>query len=125
MDRYCEIYVFFTSEKEELIRLLKDIVKGKSDRNVIRTEIMEIYVDKNDSFDYELAKDVDKGFIYYHFILEIDLLSPNLTIVVESVADLLKQLWLKDIPAVAACDFEELLPNFDGKKNRNFIPRVK
>ncbi len=74
-------------------------------------------------FDEQIRKDEENGFLYYRYLLEIEPTEEfGKENAVEFVGKILDYLWSQGFPAVASCDYEELLPNNGGYKSPN-VPK--
>ncbi|MDQ0917060.1 1,4-dihydroxy-6-naphthoate synthase [Paenibacillus sp. V4I5] len=82
-------------------------------------EILDLSLIKNDDFDAIKRLDFPDGFLFSRYYLEVE---PNEKFnphsYVASISLLLECLWTKGFKAVAACDFEELLPRKGGYNYR-------
>ena len=79
--------------------------------NSVKSAHLDIAVDDNDEFDSEKANQGNDRWLYFRYTLEIDPIesvAPEDYIV--AVGNLLKSLWSSQMDAVAACDFEDQLP---------------
>ncbi len=117
-DLYCKLYIDTDLEIEQLKDKITSIVSGEKQLfRTIVTTFGEIDVNKNEDFDDEKRELVPDGFIYSKYYLDIE---PKEDIgqqdYISSIGDLLKSLWDKGLKSVAACDFEEELPQKGGYK---------
>ena len=115
-DLYCKLYVDTDLEIEQLKDKITSIVSGEKQLfRTIVTTYGEIDVNKNEDFDDEKRELVPDGFIYSKYYLDIE---PKEDIgqqdYISSIGDLLKSLWGSGLKSVAACDFEEELPQKGG-----------
>lgn len=119
----CNLYVDIDIEREELISKLSEFLGASVKGLYVENFHGYICVDKNDEFDCEMRKDKDDGFLYYQYLLEVEP-SPELDKQnqIGLVSKILHFFWSKGYPAVASCDYEELLPNKGGYKNPN-VPK--
>lgn len=110
---FCALYVDTDLSKTILIRLISTVLNGSIDRNTIDTAPAQIYVDDNDEFDNERNQEFPDGFLFFKYRLEISLRS-SLAESVSLVGTLLEEFWHRGFRAVAACDFEKMLPHGGG-----------
>lgn len=106
---YCKIFVQGASSRDALLDILVTSVAGERRRTGLTTSLMEIDIRKNDDHDAERARASD--FLHFQFFLDVE---PIPGVVreryIREVSVLLKSLWAKGILAVAACPFEDELP---------------
>lgn len=115
-DLYCKLYIDTDLEIEQLKDKITSIVSGEKQLfRTIVTTFGEIDVNKNEDFDDKKRELVPDGFIYSKYYLDIE---PKEDIgqqdYISSIGDLLKSLWDNGLKSVAACDFEEELPQKGG-----------
>lgn len=111
---------FYVNEENK--QFLTEII---TNLNLKNKDSFELEIHKNDEFDYKKSQEFPDGFLYFiNFLeyfkdedkyLEEDIYNSRL---------ILETLWENNIPSVAACDFEEELPEQGGYKSKN-IPWVK
>src|SRR5712692_3873810 len=110
-DLDCRIYVGAELTPEEFAALLAASL-GEATPNgavgsTIHTRQAEIDVRKNKEADRLRAGEFPDGFLYFRYALEV---YPSPTVrreeQVSLVGQLLKMLWSRGLPAVAACDYE-------------------
>ena len=90
----------------------------------VEKDFHELSIHTNDDFNFGKEKDFPDGFIYFRFIVEIGFTEKiNLDKALPVVSDLLKWLWEMGMPAVASCDYENLLPE-NGGYNSRVVPWV-
>jgi len=66
--------------------------------------------ERNDDYDEAAAREFPSGFLRFRYRIEIDSR--------DVVERLLPLLWERGVPAVAACDYEDELPEKGGFKSR-------
>lgn len=104
---YCKIYLDSHLEIDKLFQLINKAVAGKYDPiRTIKTDWGEIDVRKNSEFDEGKSED----FLFWKYYLDIE---PQGGIeqktYINKIAELIKTLKSKNIPAIASCDFEQEL----------------
>ena len=115
-DLYCKLYVDTDFEIEQLKDEITSMVSGQKQLfRTIVTTFGEIDVNKNEDFD-DKKRDIEPdGFIYSRYYLDIE---PKEDIeqqdYISGIGDLLQSLWSNGLKSVAACDFEEELPQKGG-----------
>ncbi|MFG0216219.1 1,4-dihydroxy-6-naphthoate synthase [Brevibacillus porteri] len=114
---YCKLFIDTDIDRESLVQLISKISSGVITKYMISTRASEIEVRKNSGFDSENRLDKIDGFLYFRYYCDIEPKNENDKMdYVTSIGVLLRGLWDLNIRAVAACDFEELLPNSGGYK---------
>lgn len=125
METLCEIYVAGYNSADEVLDDLKDFLKPRPyliDRNkTIVFSFGEIYVNYNESFDWIEQKKFPDGFLFFPFILELDLFFLSLDLSIHFINQLIDYLWTKGLPAIVVSEFDERL-KFDGGYNRREVP---
>lgn len=117
VDLFCEIYA--DKEANELQEGLRQLITEKN--GVFYAHDNEIVVQKNLSFDSVKRKDFPDGFSHFEQRIEIfpdESKEVSLENQITLVSMILKHLWSQNIPAVAACDYEDQLPENGGYKSR-------
>jgi hypothetical protein len=117
---YCKIFVD-AEDRPTLNSILADVLRGKADKTGIDFSSCQVVVRRSDDFDPRLAGDPE-GFPYYQYILDIEPragVDPRMYI--HFVGRILEALWVHELRAVAAADFEELLPRRGGYNSA--VPR--
>jgi hypothetical protein len=94
----CDVHAHTERDREELADWLE------------RELGTRLYIDRNDEHDEARAREFPDGFLYFCYTIEA---GPQ-----PLVARLLRLLWDAGIPAVAACDYEDELPEAGGYKSR-------
>ena len=120
---YCSLFIDSDVSREDLTLNLAKFFGVSPDRHYLSNEKGEVGVMKNKDYDSALHQDETDGFLHYRYFLEVE---PNEELgkesAVEFVSNTLKYLWSQGYPAVASCDYEELLPNNGGYKSPN-VPK--
>jgi hypothetical protein len=126
VDLACIIYV--DVHKDELVDRLNHQMLAKDTCNsVFYAQYNEIEFLNNLDYDPISSQQFPDGFLHFQQRIEIfpdESKSVSLENQIELVSMILKILWSQDIPAIAACDYEENLPNNGGYKS-NRVPWVK
>ena len=114
----CKIYLHSELDKKALESKLLYWLDAKLDTFTIVTNNYEVSLCKNDEFTVLKAKDYPDGFLYFRYFLEIESITDDDEFK-SAMTKLLSFLWEKNIPAIAACDFEDELPEKGGYKSLN------
>lgn len=101
---YCKVYIHSKLGIEELYQLVNNMVFGTLEpMRSIKTDWGEIDLRRNQEFDPEHLND----FIYWPYYLDMEPLQGIAQdIYIGKVRELLKEMEIHRITAVAACDFE-------------------
>jgi hypothetical protein len=111
----CAIYVDAPGV-EPLMELLVELTGGRRDRGwTVEAPGLALYVDRNDEADAALRSTPVEGFLYFAFELEVYAHERPATAL---VTRLLEELWARGWPAVAACEYEDELPDRGGRRWR-------
>lgn len=119
METYCQIYVDspYGNNKRKLVEQIAALLGGtvaKSDETDVSAKGFE-YITVMPNFDAGAAppdSPPSDAFLFYSHIIEID--GSNLKTLKAGIGKLLEGLWAAHIPAVAACDYEDDLPEAGG-----------
>ena len=106
----CKIFVDADVTETELMGMIGQLLTDGPDT---RAE-MEFFV--NEDFDEKRRKLFPDGFIYFRYFVDLYMSTPEDKVPV--VATILRQLWYWGFPAVAACNYEDQLPEHGGYKSR-------
>jgi hypothetical protein len=123
---FCRIYVYNKEiEGGELLDEIREFLNVELvDGKYIEKEYFSLEVRPNDEFDLKKSTVFPDGFLYFPCSVEIDFAEEySIKEASHTVGDLLKFLWMRKYPAVASCEFEELLPENGGYKSTN-VPWV-
>lgn len=122
MDKYCKIFISIDTPYQSLISMIEDRYRLKSDGlGRVSSDYFDIDFNVNEDFDYEESLLFPDGFLYFKYYLDI-FFRPNIedgNIIINTISDLLVWLWENNYPAVAACDYENLLPEKGGYGSPN------
>jgi hypothetical protein len=124
---FCRIYLTgrdITTDRllTDLSNLLKKPVVGNM---YIEDSVYSISVRNNDEYDKVKEKEFPGGFLNFKLFIEFDFEdAPGKNHISDIVAKVLQFLWANNYPAIASCNFEELLPEKGGYKSTN-IPWMK
>ena len=114
----CKIYVETPLERHELLSAIGNLLSGSERVNTIYTSDLTIDVLYNSDRDEKHCKDFPDGFLFFRYCIEIYPVSGHTP---ESrkriILEMLNYLWSQSWPAVAACDYENELPNNGGYKS--------
>lgn len=107
---YCKIYLDSTLDIEDLYSILNDILSGELEPiRTIKTGWGELDLRRNYDFDLNRLEVDRNDFIYWQYYLDVEPNEIQESKYIEGISELLKALKLKNIKAVASCDFEEAL----------------
>ncbi len=114
---YCQIYVDTNLEHDALLTVIQTAIGGELERNTISTPEIDVYIDRNDSFDEVRRKEFPDGFLYFRYVLDMDTQGKELwDSYISFITKVLETCWSSGFKAVAACDFESRLPHDGGYK---------
>lgn len=111
----CAIYVDAPG-LEPLMELLVELTGGRRERDwTVDAPGLHLYVDRNDEADDTLKTVPGDGFL--HFAFEVEVYAGERP-AIALVSRMLEALWARGWPAVAACDYEDELPDRGGRRWR-------
>ncbi|WP_157202571.1 1,4-dihydroxy-6-naphthoate synthase [Calidithermus chliarophilus] len=110
-DYYAKIYVDGDLSYEQLASDLENLFGVEARTRAIDLDKGTIYIEENEDFDARLRSNPEDGFLFYRYILDVEpLVELGQQNALDLVTTLLNHLWSKRIRAVAACGYEDLLP---------------
>jgi hypothetical protein len=115
----CKIFVDGSLTCLELLNQVARLLTGTVEDSTISNNWGEIDVRRNDEFDETLRTQFPDGFLYFPFMLEVYPRPAAEAEARRAVARILEDLWAQQMPAVAACDYENDLPHGGGYKSRS------
>jgi hypothetical protein len=124
----CKIYVESDLDQDALAKLLagslSGTVAGTPVSRTVQTPLGDIDIRKNATSDKLRARQFPDGFLAFRYALEL-YPAPEAPREdrISLVARLLHRLWSQNLPAVAACDYEDQLPHRGGYNDRS-VPWV-
>ena len=103
---YCQV---FLDTDDSPLPILESILGSKAAPFTIQHPLMEVDIERNEDF-HPLERYSD--FLFFRYYLDIEP-TPNTgeSDYIDLIGAILVHLWQNKIPAVAACDFEDRLPN--------------
>ena len=112
MELYCKLFVDVDTTAKDIADDIAQLLGGTVHMDSVETESGFVDVEDNDDFDEQVPCSSDDEFLYYRFYLDID---PSHNQghkgAVALVSKLLEHFWSSGYPAVAACGYEDELPN--------------
>lgn len=108
---FCKIFISARSENE-ILNLIEHFFQSKLEKGkYLETELLDIYFLKNKEFDEQKTIHFQDNFLYFPFILEMNLLNQSAwNTYIQSIYSFLEYLNSMNITAIIACDFENLMP---------------
>ncbi len=119
MDKSCKIYFTTKTNLNSIISNISTLLLS------LGIESKEIYYDQN--VDYNKSKEVEfpDGFLYFNYIIDIEIQLDHQKLI-HTINSILKNLWDNNIPAIAACDYEDELLKKGGYKDETIpFPQKK
>lgn len=110
MDTYCKIFLSVDEDKTKLFNnILSVIPVTQSGIRSFKNPFLEGALIKNDDFDLEKSSNLEDGFLYYPYYIDLDTESGFNQVYLDQIIALMRYFKQQSISAVAACDFEEEL----------------
>ena len=111
---FCKIYVDTDREEVWLLQVIASHLKGRIEGRTIESDLIAVDVSENEDFD-PAKRESDDDFVFFRYYLDVvsgkGAQRPGY---VTAVSSILVLLWGLECRAVAACDFEDELPNRGG-----------
>jgi hypothetical protein len=112
LNYYCGLFLDSSEEESLLVSEVAKLFNNEPERNYIHSSECDISILENDDFDEQRRTNPEDGFLFYRYKLEVE---PNTELgeknAIAVVSKLLKFFWSQSYPAVAACGYEDALPN--------------
>ncbi len=120
------VFVDCLSIDADLVDVVAEILDGEPDSGCVSTAHTLVVIEANEDADAQQAPAWPGGFLFFPTVLEVYPASRSVRSERASVtARLLTSLWSRGIAAVAACEYEDLLPAASGAGDRTLPwPRV-
>ncbi len=109
----CKVFVDADVSEGELVSLTAPLLFAPGDDISLQVELL-----KNEEYDSNRRRQFPEGFVYFRYTLDLYMNEAPITRKAAIVARLMKQFWSWGFPAVAACAFEDRLPQRGGYKSR-------
>jgi hypothetical protein len=117
----CSIYATGHISEVDLTSELGSFLNAKANAiSCIDKVDYQLYIEGNDEFNEHKQKEFPDGFLFFKYLIYIEF-KEGVTqeFYVEETARILNWLWHRNIAAVAASDYESLLPENGGYKSHN------
>jgi hypothetical protein len=112
----CRLFVDGAADRAELTGWIAAAVGGDVTEDGVAAGGLEIFVDDNEDAGAEVKTSRDDGFLYFDHTAEVYFArAADQERRIRVVTDVLESLWDSDLPAVAACDYEDSLPRGAGR----------
>ena len=109
----CKVYVDADVSQTDLISLTAPLLFDSTDKVTLDVDVL-----LNEDYDSNRRRQFPGGFIYFRYALDLYMPDAPVTRKAKIVTRLLEGLWDWGYPAVAACAFEDRLPERGGYKSR-------
>lgn len=109
----CQVFIDAEVSDTELVSLTAPILFVAEDQIKL-----EVEVQKNADYDSNRRRLFPDGFVYFRYTLDLYLSDTPVERQAKVVSRLLNTLWDWGFPAVAACAFEDRLPEHGGYQSR-------
>lgn len=108
----CKVYVDADVSLTELISLTEPVLFDPKDKLSLDVEILN-----NEDYDSKRRQQFPDGFVYFRYTLDLYISDATDARKAKLVTRLLETLWRWGYPAVAACAFEDRLPERGGYRS--------
>lgn len=109
----CKVFVNAEVSEAELFGLIAPMLFAPEDEMLLQVEVVA-----NEDYDTRRARQFPDGFIYFRYMLDLYMNAAPVTRKAAITTRLLTHLWEWGYPAVAACAYEDRLPERGGYKSR-------
>ena len=117
---FCRLFLDTNASIEDVNELLRTYLNARIDKGSVISTFGSYDLMKNESYDTHAKSEFPDGFTFFPYTIEIEPEGEkDSKLYIEEIGNLLTKLWKNAIPAVAACDFENELPENGGYKSRN------
>lgn len=109
----CKIFIDADVSDAELVSLTAPLLFAPEDDVRLEVEVL-----KNEDYDSNRRRQFPDGFVYFRYTLDLYMSEASLARQAAIVRRLITHLWDWGFPAVAACAFEDRLPQRGGYRSR-------
>ncbi len=114
------VFVDSLNGQSDLVEVVAEVLDGDTDMNTARAARTEVLFANNGDADADRAAEWPDGFLYFPSVLEVYAAAHAPRYERAGVtARLLSALWSRGMAAVAACEYEDLLPAAAGLGDRS------
>ena len=119
MNVHCAIFTACELSTDQLVNEIADIVNAKNVfRGFVDTDTIAISVTENSDYNTELQRQFPDGFLHFKFKIDLEAERDYEVHLIDVTNSILKWIWQKNCPAVAAADFENKLTNSGGYNSK-------
>ncbi|WP_027085179.1 hypothetical protein [Cohnella panacarvi] len=115
IDLFCKVFIDTDFGREEVVSFVSESIDGTIERWSVSNKYCNLDLLRNDDFNEAKRAQGPDGFLFSRYYLEIE---PNeeteSSAYIKCISELLTKLWNNGFKAVAACDFEDVLPRKGG-----------
>ena len=109
----CKVFVDADVSSTELIAMTTSVLFAPKDEFALEVDVLN-----NEDYDSNRRRQFPDGFIYFRYTLDLYMSGAPVKRQAALVTRLMESLWDGGFPAVAACAFEDRLPERGGYKSR-------
>lgn len=108
---YCKLYLSSRLDIEELYECINCLIQGQMDPiRTVKTQWGEMDLRKNSDFDPQRLENTPDDFIFWKYYLDIvPQEGIDQTTYIKQISWLIEELGIRNVKAVASCDFEDIL----------------
>lgn len=117
----CSIYVSGLVSEENLKSGFSSFLNAEvNEISCVDKGDYKLYIEENGDFDEYRQRDFPDGFLYFRYLIYLEFKNETVeALYVDETTRILNWLWSQNLAAVAACDYEALLPENGGYKSQN------
>ncbi len=109
----CKVFIDTDVSDTELVSLTAPVLFAPEDDVRLEVDVL-----KNEDYDTNRRRQFPDGFVYFRYTLDLYISEATLARRAAIVTRLIEQLWDWGFPAVAACAYEDRLPERGGYKSQ-------
>lgn len=109
----CKVFVHAEVAEADLIGLTAPVLFVREDNISLQVEVVP-----NEDYDPTRSRQFPDGFVYFRYMLDLYMSDAPVERKAAITTRLLERLWDWGYPAVAACTYEDRLPERGGYKSR-------
>lgn len=106
---YCKLYIHSDTSEAILKTLETQFGSFEKKMSDYTFKEFEVHISENKESDINKIHIYPDGFLYYKFIVDLEIKSENYIQITDLI---LRLLWKNKMPTVAACDYEDELNDF-------------
>ena len=107
----CELFVDTTLDEDRIAEIVRHACPGTYEYGLLKSQFVEIYVEKNDKIDTDISRKPGKQFLNFPIAMLLTALPGTSDETFKDITErVMRRLQSEGFTVIAACDFEDELP---------------